>query len=67
MEAAIYIYHDFWEHSGSCVQRHVNIYFDYLGHIWSKKTSPKQWRSQSCGDGVKLALEGPPGRVGPLP
>ena len=27
----------------------------------------KQWRSQSYGDGVKLAMEGPPGRVGPLP
>ena len=26
-----------------------------------------RWRSQSSGDGGKLAMEGPPGRVGPLP
>ena len=28
-------------------------------------TTLYQWRSQSSGDGGKLAMEGPPGRVGP--
>ena len=66
--------------SGSLFHSHSSIFILLLTYYQSFVTLMSNWvwwtsptgylgqrRSQNSGDGVKLAMEGPPGQVGPSP